>query len=354
MSGSDRELRVGVVGVGGRGLQLATYWLNFPGARLVAIADFLPDLVDRATAIGEGITGYASHTDLLEHANVDILTVGTTGQFHAGIVEDAAAAGIKAIYVEKPFASSLGDADRMIDACRASGTVLQVGHQRRWLNGTTHARQAILDGAIGMPTFGYLYWPTGRIGSNGTHFFDALNFILDSKPVEVVGRVQYGLDLNRVEDHPNYGKRSLKDPGCFGIITFENGARIAVDALNDVLLPYTYMFGGSKGRIDLEEGSWCYDLRERPEDIRSHRASWDVPNRLPMLALDEEAGIAERVGYQEMIDAIKNGTPVTSPGEAGRLALETIVAFHLSSEAGMTPVSLPLPESANDIQLDIH
>lgn len=354
MSESGRELRVGIVGVGGRGIQLASYWLDFPGARLVAVADFIPDLVKRAQDLGEGIAGYASHTELLADADVDILTVGTTGNLHAGIVRDAAAAGIKAVYVEKPFANSLADADIMIDACRASGTVLQVGHQRRWLKGTVYTRNAIRDGAIGMPTFGYLYWPTGRIGSNGTHFFDALNFMLDSRPVEIVGRVQYGLDLSRIEDHPNYGVRSLKDPGVFGFITYENGPRIAVDALNDVLQPYTYMFGGSKGRIDLEEVSWYYDLRDRPEDIRHHRSAWTISDRHPMIDLDEEAGIAERVGYQEMIDAINTGSAVTSPGEAGRLALEMIVAFHLSSEAGMTPVSLPLPSSAFDRQLDIH
>jgi predicted dehydrogenase len=232
--------------------------------------------------------------------------------------------------------------------------VLQIGHQRRWLQATTAVRQAIKEGAIGQPTFGYLYWPTGRIGSNGTHFFDALNFMLDSKPVEIVGRVQYGLDLNRVDDHPNYGVRSLKDPGCLGFITYENGARIAVDAWNDVLLPYTYLFGGSRGRIDLEEVSWFQDYRARPTDSHSHRDAWTVPDRQPMTQPIEDAGLAERIAYQEMIDCIATGADPSSTGEDGRLALEMIVAFHLSSEAGMAPVSLPLPASATELVLDIH
>jgi predicted dehydrogenase len=232
--------------------------------------------------------------------------------------------------------------------------VLQIGHQRRWLKGTVTVRDAIRNGAIGRPTFGYVYWNTGRIGSNGTHFFDAINFMLDSKPVEVVGRVQYGLDLTRVDDHPGYGVRSKFDPGAFGYVTYENGARIAVDAMNDVLLPYTYMFGGTRGRIDLEEVSWSYDLRAREKDTRSHRDSWDIATRFPTENLDEEAGIAERVAYRELIDCIESGARPTSTGEDGRSALEIIVAFHLSSEAGMKPVSLPLPASANDVKLDIH
>jgi len=46
-------------------------------------------------------------------------------------------------------------------------------------------RDAIRDGAIGRPTNGYIYWPTGRLGSNGTHFFDALQFMLDASPAAV-------------------------------------------------------------------------------------------------------------------------------------------------------------------------
>ena len=80
-------------------------------------------------------------------------------------------------------------------------------------------RDAIKDGAIGQPTFGYVYWPTGRIGSNGTHFFDAINFMLDSTPTEIIGRVQYGLDLSRVDNHPGYAERSKTDPAPLGFIT---------------------------------------------------------------------------------------------------------------------------------------
>jgi hypothetical protein len=53
------------------------------------------------------------------------------------------------------------------------------------------------------------------------------------------------------------------------------------------------------------------------------------------------------------MDCIETGARPTSSGEDGRLVLETIVAFHISSDSGMTPVSLPLPETANSYQLTI-
>jgi predicted dehydrogenase len=355
MPTAGRDYRVGVVGLGGRGRQLAAYWRDVPGAKLVAVADLVPERLDQARAEIGDVACYADHQQMLAGANLNVLTIGTTGPSHAAITRDACAQGIRAIYCEKPMACSLADADVMINACRDSGTVLQIGHQRRWMDPVTRVRTAIKDGAIGQPTFGYIYWPTGRIGSNGSHFFDALDFMLDSQPVEVVGRVQRGLDLTRVEEHPVYSTRSLDDPGACGIITYANGARIAVDCLNDVLLPYTYLLGGSRGRIDLEEVSWQIDYRARDTDTRSHRDAWTVPARrdFPQNG-PEEDGTPERRGYQEMIDCIGSGARPTSSGEDGRLALETIVAFHLSSDAGTTPVSLPLLSSAVEYQLKIH
>ena len=253
------------------------------------------------------------------------------------------------------MACSLADADAMIADCRASGTVLLLGHERRWMEPIVRMREAIKEGAIGRPTHGYVYWPTGRVGSNGTHFFDAINFMLDSAPVEVVGRVQRGLDLTRVDDHPVYRTRLVDDPGAQGFITYANGARIALDCLNDVLLPYTYLFCGSRGRIDLEEVSWRIDYRAREADTRSHRDAWRIPERrdFPQSPAYVD-GVAEQASYRELLDCIETGARPTSTGEDGRLALETIVAFHLSSEAGMRPIALPLPASAREYQLTVH
>jgi predicted dehydrogenase len=215
-------------------------------------------------------------------------------------------------------------------------------------------RDAIRNGAIGLPTNGYIYWQTGRLGSNGTHFFDALNFIIDSKPVEIIGRVMRGIDLTRIEDHPAFRTRLADDPGGMGFITYENGMRIAVDCMNDVLLPYAYVFCGTRGRLDFQEVSYEADYRARDEDSRNYGGSWTVPPQREFPLPPYVDGVAEQIGYRELLTCIETGARPTSTGEDGRLALEMIVAFHLSSEAGMRPISLPLDESALDYQLTIH
>ncbi|MGH2558679.1 MAG: Gfo/Idh/MocA family protein [Thermomicrobiales bacterium] len=355
MPAARRDYRVGVVGLSGRGRQLASYWTGMADARLVAVADSVPEQLDQTHTEISDVACYADYQQMLAEADLDILTIALTEEQHAAVTRDACARGIRAIYCEKPMASSLADADVMINACRDSGAVLQISHPRRWMDPIVRVRTAIQEGAIGQPTFGFLYWPTGRVAQEGTHLFDAVNFMLDSRPVEVVGRVQRGLDLTRVDDHPVYRTRSHDDPGAIGFITYANGARVCVDALNDVLMPPTYILGGSRGRFDIEEAPWRIDYRARDADTHNHNQGRTAPARRDFPAPVAEApGDAERRGFQEMIACITSGATPTSSGADGRSALETIVAFHLSSDAGVCPVSLPLPASANDFQLIAH
>jgi predicted dehydrogenase len=347
--------RVGLVGYGGRGQSLARFWRGVSEARIVAVADRISSLLDKAGEDLGAVARFPDHQSMLAHADLDVLTIATTGEHHAAVTHDAAAHGIRGIYCEKPMACAVADADAMIADCQASGTVLVIGHERRWMEQIRRVRQAIQEGAIGRPTHGYVYWPTGRVGSNGTHFFDAINFMLESVSVEVVGTVQRGLDLRKVDDHPVYRTRLLDDPGALGFITYANGVRIALDCLNDVLLPYSYTFCGTRGRIDFDEMSWDVDYRARDADTRSHRDVWqEVPRRAFPELPPYVDGEAEQAGYRELLHCLETGARPTSSGEDGRQALETIVAFHLSSEAGTRPITLPLPDSARSYQLTMH
>ena len=186
MAESQREYRVGLVGYRVRGRMLAEFWEGLEGARLVAVTDLVPEHLADAREEHPGIETYADHKSMLDQANLDVLTISPGPRFRPPIVHDAAGK-VRGIYMEKPIANSLAEADTMIAECRAGGTVLTIGHQRRWYNHARWVRQAIKDGAIGRPTHGYVSWPTGRILTEGIHDFDGVNFYLDDRPVEVVG-----------------------------------------------------------------------------------------------------------------------------------------------------------------------
>ena len=238
-------------------------------------------------------------------------------------------------------------------------------------------RAAIKDGAIGRPTHGYVSWPVGRILTNGTHNFDAVNFNLDDRPVEVMGTVDYASVPKTEGGNPYWVQYTMSfDPGARGFITYANGARIAIDAMNNVMQPFTFIFYGSRGRIEvtdvrdvqgeadavrggpsdtIQRGPQRVptvpirghiDYRARDADTPDHRERAPVIKREPPRLPPTTAGAAEQEGHRELLDCIETGAPLSSSGEDGRLALEIIVALHLSAEAGGKPVSLPLPESA--------
>ena len=268
MAERKHEYRVGLVGYRGRGRRLAEYWQGVQGARLVAVADGVPEHREVARQQLGDISTYPLHSDMLEKEGLDIVTVDTGAGSHPPIVRDAIASGVRGIYMENPIADSLADADGMIEHCQAAGTVLTMGCQRRWSDQFRWLRDAIKDGAIGQPTNGYLYWSGGRVGSNGTHFLDAVNFALDSKPVEVAGTVGHGLDPTKTDDHPTPRTRIEEDPGALGFVTYANGFRLAVDGMNDARLGFTYMFCGTRGRIDLnEQGDWEIEYHARDADL---------------------------------------------------------------------------------------
>lgn len=122
-----KVLRAGVVGSGVFGGYHARKYAEMEGIELVGIYDLHPErCFDMANQYGA--EAYGDLADLL--AVSDIVTVATPATTHAGAALQALAAG-KSVYVEKPLATTLEDADRLIAAAAKAGLVLACGHQER-------------------------------------------------------------------------------------------------------------------------------------------------------------------------------------------------------------------------------
>jgi predicted dehydrogenase len=159
-----------------------------------------------------GLTMYADHREMLQKERLDIVTVGTSDHRHADIVVNAANAGVKGIFCEKPLSTNFADTDRMLAACRDNGTVLSVDHTRRFTPLWRYAKEELLDkGAIGE-----VQWIIGRLqGSrammfrNGTHVIDAMLWTAGcdegNRPEWVMGGLRAGLRRFRRLRHQGNG-----------------------------------------------------------------------------------------------------------------------------------------------------
>ncbi|WP_304170080.1 Gfo/Idh/MocA family protein [Phenylobacterium aquaticum] len=121
------KLRGGVIGAGVFGGYHARQYATLDGATLAGVYD--PDGARAAEVAGRhGATGY---TDLAEFlAAVDVVTVASPAVFHADGAVAALQAG-KPVYVEKPLAVSLRDADRIMDEAARRKLIVACGHQER-------------------------------------------------------------------------------------------------------------------------------------------------------------------------------------------------------------------------------
>ena len=120
-------LRGGVIGAGVFGGYHARQYATLEGASLAGVYD--PDGARAAEVAGRhGAPGF---TDLAAFLSaVDVVTVASPAVYHVEGALAAIAAG-KPVYVEKPLAVSLQDADKIIDAAAAKGLVVGCGHQER-------------------------------------------------------------------------------------------------------------------------------------------------------------------------------------------------------------------------------
>jgi predicted dehydrogenase len=120
-------LKAGVVGSGVFGGYHARKYAEMEGIELVGIYDLHPErCFDMANQYGA--EAYGDLDDLLKVA--DIVTVATPATTHAKLALQCLGAG-KPVYVEKPLATTLEDADKLIQAAARAGLVLACGHQER-------------------------------------------------------------------------------------------------------------------------------------------------------------------------------------------------------------------------------
>jgi predicted dehydrogenase len=123
----SRLLRAGVAGAGAFGGHHARKYAALADVTLTAVYD--PDL-ERAKVLAQSLGAHATNNLAELWDAIDVLTVASPAPTHAEVALAALAAG-KPVYVEKPLATSLDDADRLVGLAADRGLVLACGHQER-------------------------------------------------------------------------------------------------------------------------------------------------------------------------------------------------------------------------------
>jgi predicted dehydrogenase len=224
-STQECRYRAAIIGCGRMAHGHARAYLDDPRTELVACADIFESAAT-GFATEFGISNwYLDLREMLEKEKPDIVSICTHHPLHAPMtIETARIAAPKAILCEKPIAMNLAEADEMIATCRAQGTILIVGHQRRFDRQYMAARQAIVDGKIGdvisVEAFGH---PRSSLLVDSTHTVDLVRFFLgDPKGAWVLGQIDAG-------EHREAWGQQIEDTAV-GLIGFEGGGHLLLGA----------------------------------------------------------------------------------------------------------------------------
>jgi predicted dehydrogenase len=165
---SSPALRLAVVGVGARS-SLAQRALRSGHARVVAVVDPDPAGLERGTRLfGPDATHYSDYRDLLAgNEKPDAVFVTSPDDTHGAITVDLLCAGI-AVYLEKPIAITLDDADAILSSAAQTGTPLDVGHNMRHMAVVRLMKQIIDRGDIGEVK---AVWCRHFVGNGGDYYF---------------------------------------------------------------------------------------------------------------------------------------------------------------------------------------
>ncbi len=326
----------------------AAAYANVPQATVVAYCDLAPGLLERfqqnwGNAFPEA-RGYSDYREMLAREQIELLSVVTSDNKHAQIVVDAVEAGVKGIMCEKPIATTLADADRIITSCQRGGVPLLIDHTRRWMAEYLEARQLVRAGAIGplrriVATLG---GPRAMLFRNGTHLVDMVCFFAESEPEWVIGE----LDDDQRDYAPRYagdgGRDPATDPGGSAYLRFQNGVRAFINASKGTMRNFELDLIGESGRIRV--GTHIFEL-------------WDLIESGPagQLRPPERAAIAQLrplhttrgylvAGVEELIGLVENGGKGSSTGEDGRRALSILLAILQSNAAGGARINFPIKD----------
>jgi predicted dehydrogenase len=149
--GANDRVRVGMIGVGGRGQELLKQILQVPNAQLVAIADIYSRRRDEAQQMAPGIQTLDDHGRLLDRSDIDAVIVASPLHIHARHFLDTLSAG-KHLYCEKTMTWSISEAEQCLAAAKNSDRVIQIGLQHESSGALADTRKWIKDGLVGKVT----------------------------------------------------------------------------------------------------------------------------------------------------------------------------------------------------------
>lgn len=297
-------------------------------------------LLDRWTVVGlydrYPATAHQMQADLAPQAKIydtleallanreawDILVVATTADSHVAVAHAALDAGARKIWVEKPIATCLADADALIAKAQHVGAHMLVDHTRRWIPSGKGLQRLIDSGVIGKACAIQITFGRSGFSMIGTHLFDFVRWLFKADIVALRA------EFDEVIRPSRRGAQFMDQSGrCQALLA--NGIRVTLDLSDDLVMKHAcFVVFGEGGRIEVDERLGRMRL------VGYGGRVWEEgylagPSAFPL-------------GVATALLELQEGREPRCTVADGRAALEAAIACQLSAREGERWVTLPL------------
>lgn len=334
-----KTIRVGVIGAGYWGPNIVRNLHEAPGAEAVAVADLSEERLDAIRKRFPAVRVTTDYRELLNDPTIDAICVVTPVGTHRKLAEEAFAAG-KHVFVEKPLARNVSDAEAIVRAGERAGKTLMVGHTFVYNPAVAVVKDILDSGGIG----DVHYLDSQRVNL-GLHQFD-INVLWDLGPHDV------SIALYWLGEEPEWVQCSgacFVQPNIedvvFLMIGFPSGAiaHAHLSWLAPSKLRTTIVIGSKKMVVyddnQAVEKVKIYDQGvdklESDELRRSYRAGDIHSPRVPMTE-------ALQIEMRHFVECVRDGKKPRSDGEAGLMVVRVLELAMRSLRSGGARVAYRL------------
>ncbi|GIX05941.1 MAG: oxidoreductase [Candidatus Poribacteria bacterium] len=347
----DEPIRFGIVGCG---VVAPTHAVALDGiveAKLIAVADASRNRAETFAKEFRVPRVYNDYRELLQDPEIDAVTICTPHHLHAPIAIAAAQHG-KHVLVEKPMATSLEDADRMIAACERAGVRLGVVFQHRFDPAVRYVKRLVEEGDLGRIALASVYvkwfrtqdyydpdswrgkWATaggGALINQAIHAIDVLLWIMG--------------DVERLSGYYDALVHAIEvEDTAVASLRFVSGALGVVEASTTTYpqTPERIEIAGSRGTVAIAgEEIVRHELAGRGADIP------DIHAGDPRFRGKSYYGASHPRLVEDFVHALLEGRPPLVDGHQGRRVLEVIFGIYESCRTGREVVLRPKGEGGS-------
>ena len=333
------KVRVGVVGLGYWGPNLARNFDRLAGAELAYCCDLDEANLAKARSLYPDAVVTDDYSRLLADDSLDAIVVATSVPTHYALGEKALEAG-KHTFIEKPIALTATDAADLLAIAESKGLKLMVGHLLEYHPAVRKLKEMVESGSLGKVFYiyanrlnlGKVRTDENALWSLGPHDISVLNFLIGEEPEEVSARGECYLQ-DGVEDV------------VFGYIKYPSGVigHLHVSWLDPHKSRKITVVGSDKmvvfDDMEAERKITIYDkgattTRTKFETYGEFVTLHFGDIHIPKIGNEEPL----KVEAQHFVDAIRNDTQPLSDGRDALNVVRVLDAMERSLRNGGQPV----------------